>query len=142
MHPPHKKEVGERLALWAIIRNYGRKEIEPSGPGYRAGSIELDGAYALLHFNHVGQGIVSREDQPLTWFTAAGCDGMFFPAKAEISGDTVVVSSPQVAEPKGVRFAWDEATAPNFYNKAELAAVPFRTDSASKEKSVPEAKYP
>jgi len=40
-----------------------------------------------------------------------------------------VITSPQVPEPKAVRFGWDEKAMPNFCNKAGLPAVPFRTDS-------------
>jgi len=129
MHPPHKKEVGERLALWALAREYGRKDIEPSGPMYREGSLELQGGQAVLHFTHVGQGLTSRDGQPLTWFAVAGADGKFYPATATIAGDTVVVTSPQVAEPKTVRFAWDEAADSNFFNVDGLPAAPFRTDN-------------
>ncbi len=44
-------------------------------------------------------------------------------------GETVVVSSPCVRVPIVVRFAWDEAARPNFFNRAGLPAVPFRTDN-------------
>jgi len=128
MHPPHKKEVGERLALWALANDYGKK-IEPSGPMYRSGSIEHEGYKAVLHFDHVDGGLVSSDGKPLDWFTTAGDDGKFYPAKAEISGDAIVITCPQVPEPKAVRFAWDEKAMPNFFNKAGLPAVPFRTDS-------------
>jgi sialate O-acetylesterase len=141
MHPPHKKEVGERLALLALANDYGRKDIEPSGPAYRAESIEHEGYKAVLHFDHVGKGLVSKDGQPLTWFETAGKDGKFFPAKAEISGDAIVITCPQVAEPWVVRFAWDESARPNFYNKNGLPAVPFRTDNPleqiSKSKTAP-----
>ena len=129
MHPPHKKEVGERLALWALAKDYGRKTLEPSGPEYRVGSIEHEGYKAVLHFNHVGKGLASKDGKPLDWFTTAGTDGKFYPAVAAISGDAVVVTSPQVQEPKEVRFAWNEAANPNFINKNGLPAVPFRTDT-------------
>ncbi len=137
MHPPHKKEIGERLARIALAKDYDERGVETSGPVYRKGSIEHEGYKAVLHFDHVGKGLVSSDGKPLTSFTTAGKDGVFYAAKAVISGDAVVITSPQVAEPKEVRFAWDEAAMPNFFNKDGLPAVPFRTDTGSKPSASP-----
>jgi sialate O-acetylesterase len=127
MHPPRKKEVGERLALWALAQDYGRKDIEPSGPLFRSMKVKRD--QAILEFDHIGGGLIASDNQPLNWFTIAGADGKFVPATAVIKGKTVVVSSTQVADPTAVRFAWSEAASPNFFNKDGLPASPFRTDN-------------
>jgi sialate O-acetylesterase len=127
MHPPRKKEVGERLALWALAEDYGHKEIEPSGPLFR--SMKVKHGQAILDFDHVGGGLIANDNQPLNWFTIAGADGKFVAATAAIKGKTVVVSSPQIANPAAVRFAWSEAASPNFFNKDGLPASPFRTDN-------------
>ncbi len=129
IHPPRKKEVGERLARWALARDYGRSDVTPSGPIYRPGSIEREGPKAVLHFDHVGKGLASLDGKALTWFSAAGADGRFHPAAAAISGDAIVVTSAEVAEPREVRFAFDEAAEPNFGNRDGLPAAPFRTDA-------------
>jgi sialate O-acetylesterase len=127
IHPPRKKEVGERLALWALAKDYGRKEIEPSGPVYS--SMNIKHGKAVLEFDHVGRGLTTNDGQPLNWFTIAGPEGRFVAAHATIHGKTVIVSSPHVREPSAVRFAWSEAASPNFFNKNGLPAVPFRTDN-------------
>ena len=122
MHPPRKKEVGERLARWALARDYGRKDIEPSGPTYQYRSIEREGFKAVLHFDHVDGGLVSRDGQPLSCFTRQPePDGKFFPAAANISGDAVVITCPDVKEPKEVRFAFDEAADSNFLQQGRPA---------------------
>jgi sialate O-acetylesterase len=59
----------------------------------------------------------------------AGADQKFYPAEAKIVGATVVLSSPQVPEPKAVRYAWADDPAANLYNRDGLPAVPFRTDN-------------
>ena len=41
----------------------------------------------------------------------------------------MIVSSPDVAQPVAVRFAWDETANPNLVNSAGLPAISFRTDS-------------
>ncbi len=128
IHPVNKVPVGERLAAWALANDYGRQDIKVSGPIFH--SMEIQGSKAILHFDYVGgRGLVSKDGQPLNSFVVAGQDGKFYPAKAEIVDETVVVTSPQVPNPQVVRFAWDEAAEPNFFNKAGLPAMPFRTDN-------------
>lgn len=62
-------------------------------------------------------------------FAIAGDDKKWFPGDAEIDGDTLVVSSADVAAPVAVRYAWAGNPAGcNLYNKADLPASPFRTD--------------
>jgi sialate O-acetylesterase len=61
-------------------------------------------------------------------FEIAGEDRKFTGADATIDGDTVVVSSDQVAHPVAVRYAWGMNPRPSIYNRAGLPASPFRTD--------------
>ncbi len=126
IHPTRKVEVGQRLALIALARDYGKKEIVYSGPVFKRMKVR-DGK-AILSFEHADGGLVNKDGQPLTWFTIAGEDGKFVSAEAQIAGDTVVVSNPSVLQPKAVRFAWNEAAQPNLFNQAGLPASPFRTD--------------
>jgi len=125
IHPTYKWEVGRRLALIALAKNYGKK-VEYSGPTFK--HMDIKGNTIEIEFNHAN-GLESNDNKPLTWFTIAGTDGKFVPANAIIKGNKVIVSSPSVSSPVNVRFAWNEAAEPNLYNKAGLPAVPFRTDS-------------
>jgi len=126
IHPVNKQDVGARLARLALAKDYGRKDVVWSGPMYRKAKFEK--GRAIISFDHVDGGLVSKDGQPLDWFTIAGSDGVFVPAKAVIEGGTVLVSSPDVPEPKAVRFAWHEKAMPNLFNAAGLPAGPFRTD--------------
>jgi sialate O-acetylesterase len=126
IHPRNKLDVGKRLALVALNKTYGRKNIVCSGPMYK--KTKIQGNKAVLSFDDVDGGLVSRDGQPLTWFTIAGADGKFVAAEAVITNGSVVVSSPDVAKPAAVRFAWSEIAQPNLFNGAGLPAVPFRTD--------------
>lgn len=127
IHPRNKRDVGERLARWALAKDYARSDIVFSGPVFR--SMEIKGNLAYLDFEHVDGGLVSQDEKPLRWFIVAGEDGVFFPAQAVAQGGRIIVSSPRVAAPKTVRFAWDEGARPNLANKAGLPAMPFRTDN-------------
>ena len=66
--------------------------------------------------------------KPLNWFTIAGADGKFVAANAVFKKNKIEVSSPELAYPTSIRFAWDEKAQTNFVNEAGLSAVPFRTD--------------
>ncbi|MBA3937387.1 MAG: sialate O-acetylesterase [Planctomycetes bacterium] len=125
IHPTDKQTVGHRLALNALALTYG-KDNESSGPVFAA--MKVDGAKAVLSFTHLGGGLVAKGGGALTGFAIAGADKHFVWATATIVGDTVVVTSDTVATPTAVRYAWADNPECHLYSKAELPAVPFRTD--------------
>lgn len=127
IHPPNKHDVGKRLALWALAKDYGRKNVVYSGPVYKSARVE--GNKIRITFDSTGTGLAARDSKALTHFTIAGEDKKFVEAKAEIVMNTVLISSPQVAKPVAVRFAWDQVAMPNLMNKEALPAAPFRTDA-------------
>ena len=126
IHPRNKPPVGNRLALWALTKDYGKKGIVYSGPLYT--SMKIEGGKICLSFAHAEGGLASRDGKDLSEFQIAGADGKFVPAKAVIDGQNVVVSADGVAAPKTVRFGWHRAANPNLMNKAGLPASPFQTD--------------
>lgn len=126
IHPKKKKQVGKRLALWALAKTYGREDLVYFGPLYK--SMTTEDGRIRIGFEHVGGGLASRDGKPLTWFEIAGADRRFVEAQARIVGDTVEVWSEQVARPVAVRFGWDMTAQPNLMNKEGLPAAPFRTD--------------
>ncbi|MCE9531989.1 MAG: sialate O-acetylesterase [Planctomycetes bacterium] len=152
IHPTPKRPVGERLALAARAQTYGEK-IVYSGPLYK--SSKTDGNKIVLSFDHVGGGLVGKEmvptierkdkdgkvtgaayrvkenssaNAPLTGFAICGKDKVFKEAKAEIVGETVVVSAEGVADPIAVRYGWANHPILNLFNREGLPASPFRTD--------------
>jgi sialate O-acetylesterase len=126
VHPHNKQDVGDRLARIALANVYNRK-IEFSGPEYE--SMKIEGSAIRVKFSHTGGGLVARGG-PLKWFVIAGADMKFVPAEAKIDGDTVVVSSSEVAAPVAVRYAWvNFPDGCNLYNAAGLPAAQFRTDN-------------
>ncbi len=125
IHPKDKQDVGKRLALWALAKNYG-KQIVYSGPLYK--SMSIDGPTIRLKFDHVGGGLTARDGKTLNWFTIAGEDKKFVNATAKVDGDSIVVSANDVAKPVAVRFAWSQIAEPNLANAEGLPASAFRTD--------------
>jgi sialate O-acetylesterase len=125
IHPRNKQDVGDRLALWALARTYF-KDVVYSGPLYSF--MNIRGDEIVLHFKHVGGGLVAKGGERLKGFAVAGSDREFVWGDARIEGETVVVRSETVAEPVAVRYAWADNPVCNLYNQAGLPASPFRTD--------------
>ena len=126
IHPRNKQDVGKRLALWALAKDYGKENSVYCGPLYK--SMQVEGEKIRIQFAHTGTGLVSRDGKDLTDFIISGSNGEFVAAKATIDGHTVLVSAENVTEPKNVRFGWQEIVNPNLSNKEGLPASPFRTD--------------
>jgi sialate O-acetylesterase len=125
IHPRNKQEVGRRLALLALTKTYGKSVGEISGPVKK--DVKFDGAKAVVTFEHAA-GLKTRDGQPPTHFMLAGEDKNFVAAKAEISGETVVVTAEGVTKPVALRFGFNQMAEPNLANGAGLPARPFRTD--------------
>ena len=121
IHPANKQDVGRRLALVALAKDYG-KAVEYSGPV--AKNMTITGKVAEVTFDHA-KGLAAKGGD-LQGFTIAGEDGRFRPAQAVISGSTVRITSPEIASPISVRYAWGNSPTCNLVNQAGLPAGPFR----------------
>ncbi|MFA7043134.1 MAG: sialate O-acetylesterase [Bacteroidales bacterium] len=128
IHPSQKKEVGERLAYWALSKTYGKKDISYSGPIYK--SMEIKDGKAYITFDHEALGLAPFEVE-LKGFEIAGQDQIFYPAKAMVirkENGRLVVSSDLVQAPVAVRYCFRNYEIGNLINTMGLPASPFRTD--------------
>ena len=136
IHPKNKIDVGERLALWALAKTYG-KDVVFSGPMFK--SMKIEGNRIRLSFDYaeglmtaVKKGYakpVPAPGQAPSNFALCGKDGKWVWANAVIEGGDILVSSPDVQEPAAVRYAYRACPVDlNVYNGAGLPMVPFRTD--------------
>ncbi|HEX9958644.1 MAG TPA: sialate O-acetylesterase, partial [Fibrella sp.] len=128
IHPTNKQDVAHRLALNALKFDYGQS-INYSSPMYEA--VSYDGDKAIITFNHVANGLMAKDKYGyLKGFEIAGDDKVFYYAKAEIKGNTVIVWHPKVQKPVAVRYAWsDSPEEANLFNSEGLPANSFRTDT-------------
>ncbi len=140
IHPTNKFDLGERLARWALAKDYGKKELVYSGPLYKG--MKVGGRRIRIEFepHSVGSGLMAGKKEglapavadpagKLTRFAIAGADRKWVWAEAVIEGNAVVVSSPEVPNPVAVRYAFSmNPDGANLYNKEGLPASPFRTD--------------
>jgi len=148
IHPRNKRDVGERLALLALAKDYG-KAIPFSGPAYD--SMKVENGKAILQFQQTDGGLVAkalpsthvlksaanetaplvrnRPSSELEGFAICGEDKKWVWADARIDGNAVVVWSDEVPVPIAVRYAWSDNPTCNLFNGAGLPASPFRTDN-------------
>ncbi len=126
LHPGNKKQVGERLAVWAKSSVYGHKDIEAMGPVYQS-QHKAGNAIKILF----DEDLQSSNGKELQGFMIASANNDFQPATATIAGkNTVLVSNTSITDPVAVRYAWGENIAPgNLANTQGLPASPFRTDT-------------
>lgn len=126
IHPKNKQDVGYRLALIALAKDYGVK-VPFSGPNYK--SQQVAGNTIKLSFSATEGGLKAKDGGELKGFAIAGADQKFHWAKAVVSGNQIVVSSPDVPNPVAVRYAWANNPVCNLVNGAGLPASPFKTDT-------------
>ena len=138
IHPKNKRDVGERLALWALAKDYGKTGLVYASPLYK--SMQIEGGKIRIAFDDVGGGlmigkkdglnpVVEDQGAKLKSFAIAGEDKKWVWTDAVIEGKTVVVSSSEVPKPVAVRYAYSmNPEGCNLYNKDGLPASPFRTD--------------
>ena len=147
LHPRNKKDVGERLALIALAKDYG-KAIPFSGPVYD--SMKAESGKAILSFLHTDGGLTAKPlpqtdvvsslanqtaplvrnspNSQLEGFAICGEDRKWVWADAKIDGNNVIVWSDKVPSPAAVRYAWADNPTCNLTNGSGLPASPFRTD--------------
>jgi sialate O-acetylesterase len=126
LHPKEKLEIGRRAALLARQVAYG-EHLVASGPTFKEATVE--GATIRVKFDTDHDGLASTAPGGVGGFAVAGADGDYHFAEAMIDGDTVVVGSKEVSQPKTVRYAWAAMPQATLVNKSGLPAAPFRTDT-------------
>ena len=120
IHPRNKKDVGERLALLALMNDYGF-DIVSSGPLYK--SHQNFSKYIEVDFKSKGTGLITEGN--LSGFEIAGLNGFFHKASAKIINNKVRVSSKKVNNPINVRYGWENWFKGTLFNKEGLPASSF-----------------
>ena len=122
IHPANKKPVGERAALWALNHVYGQKVV---AEGPKLGKIDFSSGKAVVAFAENAEGLTLKTPGG---FELAGADRRFVAAKAELLGDKLAVTAPEVSTPVALRYAFLNFPECTVYNGSGLPALPFRTD--------------
>lgn len=129
IHPAQKELVGNRLAYWALARDYKIEGIAYSGPVYH--KIEKNsGDTITLSFKYAEMGL-SSFGKPLSDFEIAGADKVFYPASAVFvkeKKEWIAVWSETVKNPVSVRYGFKNWLQGCLFNIQGLPASSFRTD--------------
>jgi sialate O-acetylesterase len=132
IHPAKKREVGERLAYWALAETYDIAGINYKSPSYVSMQIKND--TINVAFDECDRGLYygPGREETITGFEIAGEDKVFHPAIAKIRGKEIEVKSPDVASPVAVRYCFKNYQPGYLYNNSGLPVAPFRTDNWEK----------
>jgi sialate O-acetylesterase len=127
IHPRDKHTVANRLARWALARDYGI-DVPHQSPRYK--SMKINGSKISVDFDHIGaSGLYTFDTREPVGFSIAGNDQKFVWASARIvDKDTIEVWNDSVKNPVAVRYAWANNPDCNVFSREGLPATPFRTD--------------
>lgn len=126
-HHQNKRDVGLRLANYALAETYHQSGVVYKSPMYQ--SMNIDKSKITLTFSNAENGLVTRNGSP-TGFFIAGENREFLPATVvKIRDNTVIISNDKIAHPVAVRFGFSNTAMPNLYNKDGLPVNTFRTDN-------------
>jgi sialate O-acetylesterase len=127
IHPRNKYDVASRLVRWALVKDYGLN-FPYRSPEYT--SAEFTGNRAVVTINCFGSSLRAFDVTDVNGFAVCGADRVWHWATGKIVGtNQVELTSPQVAAPVAVRYAWADNPVCNLVSADGLPVTPFRTDS-------------
>ncbi len=124
VHPIDKKPVGERLARWALADTYNFN-IEKSGPLFKNANFAK--GKATIYFTNAEK-LNTADGKAVNSVELAGADKVYYPAKAQIIGNTLEAKSDQVPNPRYVRYGWASFSEGNLVNEVGLPASTFTSE--------------
>lgn len=136
IHPKDKQDVAARLVRWALAKDYGLK-MPYASPQYK--EMKIEGNKVILTFDHAEHGLRLKDIDEAKGFSICGEDHKWVWAKATLlpdnkqplrnpRGNQIEVSSPSVAKPVAVRYAWADNPIANVVSPEGLPLNSFRTD--------------
>ncbi len=127
IHPKNKRDVAERLARWALVKDYGMK-LPYRSPEFK--SAEFNGDKATVTLDTFGSSLRTVDVSEVKGFVVCGEDKKWAWAEAKIVGkDKLEISAKSIAKPVAVRYAWADNPVCNLYSTDGLPVTPFRSDS-------------
>lgn len=134
IHPPEKEIIANRLANWALTKDYGFSELPYRSPEYK--SVEFKKGKAKIEFNFYGKdknNLLLDSSRKLKDFQIAGADKVFYDAEVIVGKKqkSITIYSDKVANPVAVRYGFVDCLEGSLFSKAGLPVSPFRSDDWS-----------
>ncbi|MDI1255612.1 MAG: sialate O-acetylesterase [Flavobacterium sp.] len=124
IHPKDKKPVGIRLANLALSDYYKTNATIINGPLFR--EIKIHENKVAVYFDYA-DGLYFKNGNS-NQFEISGADGKFYPAKAFIKNNTVILNTEKVKNPVKARYAWKNNATADLFNNAALPASSFLSE--------------
>lgn len=125
IHPSMKKEVGDRLCLWALGDAYGIEGIDYRYPEYKRMEMQ-ENKEVRIWFDNAEDGF--NRNVGIEGFEMCGPDSVWHTASAGVGSNYVNVRCSEVQEPVAVRYAFKSWCLGNLKANSGLPVIPFRTD--------------
>ena len=124
VHPLNKKDLAQRVFSAAEFLAY-KNDKAPLSPVPEKATLK--GNEVVIAFSHTGNGLETKDGNPLQHFAVAGADGRFVRAEARITGkNSIAVWAPGIEKPQRIRYAWaNDPKEANLQNRAGMPASPF-----------------
>jgi sialate O-acetylesterase len=129
IHPSRKREVGNRLASWALGNTYKQNGIVYKSPVYA--DAEKKSGKMIVSFANVPSGLMSK-DKSVKGFYISDANNTWYPAEAKIEKDKIVVWNKKVKDPVYLRYGFSNTLVGNVFSSEGLPLTPFRTDNLEK----------
>ena len=126
IHPSHKREVGGRLANWALAETYKKPHIVYKNPEYKSAKIK-DGI-VTISFNNANNGFQVK-DKIIKGFYISGAVENWQPAEAKQEKGKIIIFNKDIKDPLYIRYGFGNTLIGTVFSTEGLPLTPFRTDA-------------
>lgn len=126
IHPSNKKDVGNRLANWAISETYKQDVDAYKSPAYK--SMQVSGDKIIITLTDADEGLMVKGNEIKGFYISAASEN-WLPAEAKIENNKIILWNKNIPNPAQVRFGFGNTLIGNVFSKQGLPLCPFRTDN-------------
>jgi sialate O-acetylesterase len=119
--------LAQRLTNIALSTQYHTPAVFTS-PVIETVEKAADGEALKLQLRYADKGLQTNSAGEIKGFSVSAWNHQYFDAQAQIEGDTIVVQSKFVKEPRFVRYCWGNSPTITIFNRDGLPLMPYTSD--------------